>query len=262
MCFNSGIIIESVEPTMIKSFDDNEILAQDQKSILKSSIPPSSSNMFGDRYSKHLPAKAAVKLSVGAGRRRANRNTPAEIQDQTIANRTPERGMAHTLGSDYIDPAYRVKLMECIYYGWPMMISESMDVCSPAAAPTLSRSVVLKWVYIHSKVDNWSIKRQGILILSSIVCGWSGVSREDLVMAIKFVTESYATNSAHNQVREAALFCLRRIIENSTELSIQNCLKQELGHDIRLLLVQAQSDSAPGVLDELQRIRSIWKISS
>jgi hypothetical protein len=167
------------------------------------------------------------------------------------------------------DPAYRIKLMECIINAWPMssFSHDAMDECSQDgqlelldASLVKMRREVLQWVYVSSKGETWSIKRQGLMIFSSVISKWEDISQEELGKSITFIAESYNSNSVHNQVRQAALFCLRRVAEESSVSSgVLELLKGPFSHDVRVLLLQAQTDDAPGVLDELRRIRAIWK---
>lgn len=213
--------------------------------------------MFGDRYSKHLPIKGSMKPSTGAGRAGRSSRQSSEVQYASVTTRTGDQKTV-----DAIDPAFRVKLMECIYFGWPVGdLQNEIEVCPSTDSVSFSniRQEVLVWIYRSSKDEIWSIKRQGLLILSSIIFKWSHISKEELSAAVNFITDSYRLNAMHNQVREAALFCLRRLLEESKQPSVIDLLKGEFAPNIRMLLLQAQSDSAPGVQDELQRIRSKWR---
>lgn len=226
-----------------------------KRGVASKVVTPASTSMFGDRYAKHLPGKSATKSTPGGGRAvaRAARQSERPLP-------TSQGEVARAPSCEISDPAYRVKVMECIYFGWPIdQVSAGRKEQNVWADLQSSRDRVLQWVYNSSKNDTWSIKRQGLLILSSIISRWSDIRQETMSTVVAFICYSYKSNSMHNQVRETALFCLRRILVDSENDEVLNALRGPLSQDIRVLLLQAQNDSAPAVLDELHRIRSKWK---
>lgn len=224
-------------------------------SVRPRATPQTSSSMFGDRYAKHLPSRGAAKPVATSGR------TSRNIAD-TLTLNTPSTAITSSAPSSDGDPAYRVKLMECINYMWPLS-NTGNNSATPIGRYNLlvteKRQKILSWVYLISKGEIWSIKRQGLLILSSIVPKWSDISQEEMGKVVKFISDSYVSNTMHSQVREASLFCLRRILEDYGDSDAVEVLRGSFAHEVRVILLQAQPDNSPGVLDELHRIRSIWK---
>ena len=223
------------------------------------------SGMFGDRYARnlapHVNIKSGAKRSRGAPE--ADQSQPPTLRSNTgSGDQSSEQSC-----SEPTDPAFRVKMMECVQNGWPdvslisdvLMPSSKNEEKSFASFLELKRQEVLEWVYKKSGGEIWSLKRQGLLILSAVISRWENVPELELRKAVDFICESYLANSMHNQVREGSLVSLRRILEDSIGSLTFEVLRGPLSHDIRILLLRAQNDSSPGVLDELQRIRAVWK---
>jgi hypothetical protein len=228
-------------------------IAREQARIVSKPLK-SASSMFGDRYSKSLPKALNTVKTVKSATVRALHSNAAisSNSDPIIVPVTSES--ANLKNQTIIDPAHSVKILESLGYVWVN------EITLPHSDPSLIsiRLNVLGWIYANSKNEIWSIKRQALILLGVISIRTRDLSSSDILKFVSHICDSYNGNSMHNQVREASISSLRKFLEQGEGSSIE-LLKAEHAPAIRLLMTRAQSDSAPGVLDELHRMKTIWR---
>lgn len=232
-------------------------------------------NMFGDRYSRSFTssskaptasAPAPIRRVVAAPTSAAAPVPAPTVQMQsTIATpasevpSVPEQTVDVVVGGNtpaLNDPAFRLKALECILYGWPLKQNYAGDA---REAIELAEKSIVSWVLKSSVHEVWSLKRVGLLLLGTIVA-----RSESLLIVnttsrvIGFLRSSFSGNVKHSPVREACLIALRTLCASQNSVCIAALNTEVSANDVRTLFVAAGADSAPAVLEELQRVRVAW----
>jgi hypothetical protein len=225
------------------------------------------SSMFGDRYAKHLPTptKVAPKKIQQPPRQSLDQETSTsaagEELDTALQRKIPTS-----------EPAFRVKILECITIGWPYanisdldevnLRSETLVAEIPSRPPWKTREQekikrrCLDWAFGVAPNEVWSVKKSAILLLGTILSRERCISR-DVESAVQFILDSYNNNSKHAQVREACISSLRTLL-SSIDFATVKVIKDVCPKIVRQLIVIASSDNSPGVLEEIQLLRNFW----
>ena len=296
-----NIPVNSSVSAQLKSSSANRIVARSSKSSV---VGGNTSSMFGNRYSRSLPSAAGKPMVIKSSQFQQVKSreivTPNEsaasiLMQENKEDRSPidiatenaivvvqsteeSIEMSDTTTEPQIqkteiqnEPAFRVKVVECLIFGWPYdgkelisdfnKQSQVIHICDsfisdPKLVPL--RAKLIRWILQTSQQEIWSVKRQMILLLGILIsrcCYYLG----EVETAIQFLVDSYAGNTKHAPVREAVVICFKTIL-GSIDAKIIAILKSKCAPSVRLLCVSAASDTSTGVLEELQQVKNLWSL--
>lgn len=274
---NIGHAGSSTEPT---SASDE---AETTDSIVQSDAMTSS-----EVFINHTNEQAQIRSAQSSHQNQDSELAP--VQDmRIIANNAvesvPQESLAVILiGSSTavpVDPAFRVKMMECVSRGWPHQSTgntASDFPCTLDLNTTLWTQIVAEPEVISVTLDGliawaastiesgevWSIRVGSLKILGAVLSTYSADgNRKDcdevyatvskmFLVAIRVLSIAMS-DKKHSKVRIAALLCLNKILAGV------GCRAYLIDReDVRVILRLAASDPEPAVLEAASKAQLSW----
>lgn len=226
--------------------------------------PRSAHEMFGSRYNIHLTKKSKVSRPLNEEQKSpmilvmGGEEVVATDHDLLVMNVegmvVNEEATKHSRATperSYIpEPAYRIKLLECVAKGWPGLI----DACQPSAESMSSllslRSMLSEWCFKVLEVEIWSLRRAALVVLSAFFS--VNYFEEDLGRLLSGISSALG-DAKHMHLRKAALNCLKTLLE---KLKRESLLEHKA--EIKKIILSGRADKQPEVLEVASEVQSVY----
>ena len=211
--------------------------------------------MDQDRGTNDTAAVASIAAEV-------NSQSPPPSSMHSVL---PHRGNGSaTLTSD---PAFRVKLLDCISNGWPVDSLSFSDLIAQHNNKIFDTDSLIHWaINIMESGEVWSVRVAALQILGAVLSVKQreeekidethprGESKDTIMFlsAVRAITIAMA-DKKYSKIRTAALNCLNKLLN---ALHCSHCLVDR--EEVRIVLRLAASDPEPTVLEVASKAQKSW----
>ena len=143
------------------------------------------------------------------------------------------------------DPAFRVKILDMLFYSWPRCTNNAPYFCD------FSKQLIV-WCCCVMRKEVWSIRRCALDLLGIVA---STIRDESYVTLTLIAIAEGAADTKYSKVRKAALEALLNVME---ERDLFVMLKNGFHEEVKSVIIATSKDTQPEVLDASSKCSSRW----